>query len=297
MKLKLTFAAAFAAFAMSGTAALAHPGMTTGTVNMRIGPGTQHPIIVAVPVSQPITIVGRLSGSAWCDVVWAGHRGWVSASTSLHSTGILGTIATVYHRVPTVSHGSRPDATHASNIASIGAWIADGIAGLKLIFASLSVGIVGYIGGHPLPSQGCRQRINANAHAGPPIPSMVRNSGTVSAPESTRAKEDSMCAERRRARKGRPRQPVPETLPDDLFDYADEPTPDGRERRRSPLRIVDVESLPVFDDWPEKVPITEEELQIFERYFGDVLDRLFGPIDDPDNQGLQSLSSDDNSKS
>ncbi|WP_423212016.1 hypothetical protein [Paracoccus yeei] len=41
-----------------------------------------------------------------------------------------------------------------------------------------------------------------------------------------------MCAERRRARKGRPRQPVPETLPDDLFDYADEPTPDGRERRR-----------------------------------------------------------------
>jgi len=68
-----------------------------------------------------------------------------------------------------------------------------------------------------------------------------------------------MCAERRRARKGQPRQPVPETRPDDLFDYADEPAPDGRERRRSPLRIVDMESLPVFDDWPEKVPITEAE--------------------------------------
>ncbi|WP_164887688.1 hypothetical protein [Paenirhodobacter populi] len=54
--------------------------------------------------------------------------------------------------------------------------------------------------------------------------------------------------------------------------------------------------MPVFDDWPEKVPITEAELEIFERYFGDVLDRLFGPIDDPDNQGLKSLSSDDNSK-
>ncbi|MCM2502585.1 hypothetical protein NDN16_02730 [Aureimonas altamirensis] len=107
-----------------------------------------------------------------------------------------------------------------------------------------------------------------------------------------------MCAERRRARKGRPRHPVPEALPYDLFDYADEPTPDGRERRRSPLRIVDVEALPVFDDWPEKVPITEEELQIFERYFGHVLDRLFGPIDlDPDNQDLPLLSSDDNSKS
>lgn len=106
-----------------------------------------------------------------------------------------------------------------------------------------------------------------------------------------------MCAERHRARKGRPRHPVPETLPEDLYDYADEPTPDGRERRRSPLRIVDVESLPVIDDWPEKVPITEEELQIFERYFGDVLDRLFGPIDDPDNQDLPQLTSDGNSRS
>ena len=107
-----------------------------------------------------------------------------------------------------------------------------------------------------------------------------------------------MCAERRRARKGRPRQPVPETLPDDLFDYADEPTPDGRERRSSPLRIVDVESLPVFDDWPEKVPITEEELQIFERYFGDVLDRLFGPIDlETENKSLLFLSDSDKDKS
>lgn len=107
-----------------------------------------------------------------------------------------------------------------------------------------------------------------------------------------------MCAERRRARKGRPRQPVPETLPDNLFDYADEPTPDRRERRRSPLRIVDVESLPVFDDWPEKVPITEEELQIFERYFGDVLDRLFGPIDlETENKSLSHLSDSDKDKS
>lgn len=31
------------------------------------------------------------------------------------------------------------------------------------------------------------------------------------------------------------------------------------ERCRSPLRIVDAESLPIFDDWPEKVPITEAQ--------------------------------------
>ncbi|MCB1970010.1 MAG: hypothetical protein KDG54_06345 [Geminicoccaceae bacterium] len=104
-----------------------------------------------------------------------------------------------------------------------------------------------------------------------------------------------MCAERRHARKGRPRTSAPETLPDDLFDYAADPTPDGRERRRSPLRIVDIETLPVIDDWPETVPVTMSEVEIFERHFGNVLDRLFGPIDDdPGNQNLPLLSASDN---
>lgn len=104
MKLKLTLPAAFAGVFMASTAALAHSGVTTRTVNMRIGPGTQHPVVVAVPVSQPITIVGCISGSAWCDVVWAGHRGWVSAGY-IHYTaaGYWAPMTTVYHRVPTVS--------------------------------------------------------------------------------------------------------------------------------------------------------------------------------------------------
>lgn len=106
-----------------------------------------------------------------------------------------------------------------------------------------------------------------------------------------------MCAERRHARKGRPRNPAPETLPDDLFDYANDPVPDGRERRRSPLRIVDVETLPVIDDWPERVPVTLSEVEIFERHFGDVLDRLFGPINgDHESLDLPELTPDGNSK-
>lgn len=106
-----------------------------------------------------------------------------------------------------------------------------------------------------------------------------------------------MRAERRRARKKRPRHPAPETLPDDLFDHAGDPAPDDRERRRSPLRIVDVETLPVFDDSPEKVPVTEAEIDIFKRYFGDVLDRLFGSVDaDPGNKSLHELTPDGNNK-
>jgi hypothetical protein len=51
----------------------------------------------------------------------------------------------------------------------------------------------------------------------------------------------------------------------------------------------------VVDDWPEKVPIIEVEIEVFEHYFADVFDRLFGPLDDPEN-GLTSLSQIDNEK-
>jgi len=104
MKMKMTFASALAALVLPAASALAHPGMTTGTVNMRIGPGTHHPVIVSVPVRQPVTIVGCLASSTWCDVVWAGHRGWVSASYILYTApGYSVPVTQVYHRVPAVS--------------------------------------------------------------------------------------------------------------------------------------------------------------------------------------------------
>lgn len=34
-----------------------------------------------------------------------------------------------------------------------------------------------------------------------------------------------MCAEHSRARRGQPRLPVPQDLPDDLYDYGDDPAP------------------------------------------------------------------------
>jgi uncharacterized protein YraI len=104
MKFKLMLAAALAALVLPATAALAHPGLTTGAVNMRIGPATGHPVVIVIPVGQPITIVGCLSGSPWCDVVWGGHRGWISASYIHYAApGRAVPLTTVYHRVPTVS--------------------------------------------------------------------------------------------------------------------------------------------------------------------------------------------------
>ncbi|MET4898964.1 hypothetical protein RN629_17815 [Sphingomonadaceae bacterium jetA1] len=103
-----------------------------------------------------------------------------------------------------------------------------------------------------------------------------------------------MCAQRRRAQPGRPRQPAPRTLPDDLYDYDDDPAPRISPSRGSPPHVVDVEKLPVIDDWPDEVPITEAEIQVFERWFADVFDEMFGSLDLPED--LKKLSQYDNEK-
>ena len=62
----------------------------------------------------------------------------------------------------------------------------------------------------------------------------------------------------------------------DLYDYAQimpEPATPNR-----PVKD-DLSDWRVVDDWPEKVPVTPEEVDVIERWFGDILDELFGPKD------------------
>ena len=86
-------------------------------------------------------------------------------------------------------------------------------------------------------------------------------------------------------------------LPDDLYDYAG----DRSHRRGGSQSLAGNEGsedrIVVIDDWPDDIPVTEAEVDVFERYFGELLDRLFsasGP--DQRNQGLQELTSDVNDK-
>jgi hypothetical protein len=39
----------------------------------------------------------------------------------------------------------------------------------------------------------------------------------------------------------------------------------------------DVETWRVGDDWPARVPVTDAEVDVFEAWFGDLFDELFGP--------------------
>jgi uncharacterized protein YraI len=58
----------------------AAPAFSTANVNMRSGPSTRYPAVVVIPVGTRVEILGCLSSANWCDVSFAGYRGWVSGS-------------------------------------------------------------------------------------------------------------------------------------------------------------------------------------------------------------------------
>ena len=59
--------------------------------------------------------------------------------------------------------------------------------------------------------------------------------------------------------------------PIDLYDYAHpphtSPAPTGAAAMRPTWTVT--------DDWPEDVPVTEAEIEVFEAWFGDLFDELF----------------------
>ena len=65
--------------APAAQAACTPSAITTGTVNMRTGPGTNNPIITVVPINVFVNITGRNADRSWYQVVFNGQQGWVSA--------------------------------------------------------------------------------------------------------------------------------------------------------------------------------------------------------------------------
>ncbi|GEO86360.1 MULTISPECIES: SH3 domain-containing protein [Alphaproteobacteria] len=75
---KFALAAVFTA-ALPGLAAAAN-AYSTANVNMRSGPSTQYPAVIIIPAGSRVDIQGCMQSVNWCDVAYAGYRGWVSGS-------------------------------------------------------------------------------------------------------------------------------------------------------------------------------------------------------------------------
>jgi len=73
------------------------------------------------------------------------------------------------------------------------------------------------------------------------------------------------------SQKPQPRHAPGGALFDDLYDYLAAPSRPGR--RRAKRASV---TLTVTDDWPEDVPVTDAEIAVFEAWFGELFDELFG---------------------
>jgi len=80
-----------------------------------------------------------------------------------------------------------------------------------------------------------------------------------------------MSRPRAHINKDRRHRPGFGVLPDDLHIQV-EPWP----RLGRPVKS-DIETWRVIDDWPRCVPVTEAEIDVFEAWFGDLFDELFGP--------------------
>ncbi|MBI2735240.1 MAG: hypothetical protein HYX38_01615 [Rhodospirillales bacterium] len=63
----------------------------------------------------------------------------------------------------------------------------------------------------------------------------------------------------------------------DLYDYVRPVRAAAPEPRARAGKEIDVWCLNVSDDWPDRVPVSEAELDLFEVHFGPFLDELLDP--------------------
>lgn len=49
-------------------------------VNMREGPGTDHPVVAWVGRGTHVNVVGCHATLPWCEIVWGRRRGWVNVT-------------------------------------------------------------------------------------------------------------------------------------------------------------------------------------------------------------------------
>ncbi len=75
---RIAFSVAAASLAILGVAPAQSQTIATANtaVNIRSGPGPEHPIIGGIRANRRATIIGCVEGSMWCQVSYRGIQGW-----------------------------------------------------------------------------------------------------------------------------------------------------------------------------------------------------------------------------
>jgi uncharacterized protein YraI len=55
-------------------------GYTNASVDLLAGPGADFPPVAHVANGANVDIIGCVDGFKWCDVGWAGNRGWIDGN-------------------------------------------------------------------------------------------------------------------------------------------------------------------------------------------------------------------------
>lgn len=75
------------AMLVPGVAAAATAAIVTTNLNIRSGPGTGYQAFASIPAGSRVTVFGCATGYNWCDIDWAGNRGWVSGNYLAYREG------------------------------------------------------------------------------------------------------------------------------------------------------------------------------------------------------------------
>jgi hypothetical protein len=62
---------------------------TTADLNMRQGPSTRYAVVTVIPRGQWVQVMGCTNPISWCQAVYLGRQGWVSASYLNPRPGIV----------------------------------------------------------------------------------------------------------------------------------------------------------------------------------------------------------------
>src|SRR5450830_760543 len=122
------FAAAIFATSLVPNVALAAMLATAVTdLNIRSGPGPEYTIIGFIQAQDPVTMIGSIEGSLWCQVTHKGKEGW--AYSQYLSTESAGNRVIISERrpgvtIPTVTYTTTTSGAAVATGAITGALIA-----------------------------------------------------------------------------------------------------------------------------------------------------------------------------